>query len=271
MIILVSADDPAFEAVAKILAIDKREVDRVQKAYLAGGFDGLKSLKAHGWTLRKDSFKRRRTTLVEDIRRKIANPRTAPRSQRELAGAVGLSKDHVRKVLKKAALAVPSPYSNEVLGDRIRELLQTQPTKHQRWTYLEAAKALGIDRNRLIDYCQRFGIVFPTKRGNALREQINQVLKQAPKLRPFWTDVELGHFLKVSRVQAKNYRIKFGIELPPHPLEARIRAEMKTAPREAPRWTYLELAHRLGLTKSWVREFCIKKSIRLNEMEVEKA
>lgn len=270
LIMLASTETPAFESLAKLLDIDKREVDRVQKAFLAGGVQAVLNLEPRAWDKYKEQLGELRTSLVWDLRKKVSDLDTAPRTQRELADTVGLSKDHVRRIMKKAGVKLPSPFSVERLGKRLRELLNTQPKKHPRWTYREAAEILGVDRVALPRYCKQFGIKFPRKRGLDLKDEIIAILKEEPKQRPFWTFVELGRRLKLSRLQTQKYCIAFGINLPPHPLEARIRAELLTPPREFKKWTYQELAARVGMNRSWVREFCLKKGIDLDDLPASK-
>ena len=263
VILLVSIDTPAFESVAKLLNIDKREVDRVQKAFLRHGTAGIQSLEPRAWDKYKEQLGELRSSLVSDLRKKVTDLDTAPRTQRELAGAVGLSKDHVRRIMKTAGVKLASPFSNERLGKKLRELLKTEPKKNPRCPYQEAAEILGVDRVALPRYCKQFGIEFPRKRGLNLKAQIVAILKEEPKQRPFWTYVELGHRLKMSRVQAQNLCKSFGVTLPPHPLEARIRAALATRPKESKKWTYLELAHQVGMSRTWIEQFCKKKGISL--------
>jgi hypothetical protein len=153
---------------------------------------------------------------------------------------------------------MPSPYSDSVLGERIHALLKTEPKERGRWTYVAAAAELGINRGTLVDCCERFGIDFPKQSKEDLKVEIEGILKSEPKIRPFWTFVELAWLLGVSRTQTQTYCEDFGIKLPPHPLEGKIRALWLTKP-EGGQWTYPAIASAVGMNWSWVREFCIKR------------
>jgi hypothetical protein len=264
VIMLVSVDTPAYETSAKLLDIDKREVDRVQKAFMAGGVQAVLNLPLSMGDVYQGKRRERKHGHVARMKTILAQPsETAPESIEQLSKQLSICKDYSRKLAKKHGIEMPSPYSDKVLGEKIRALLKTEPKKHAKWTYLEAAETLDIHRGTLMRGIERFGIDFPKRTKAELKSEIKALLKADPTVRPFWTFVELGQLLGIGRFQAQSYCIEFGIELPPHPLEAKIRAVLKTPPPDGGPWTPRELALRVDMNRSWVREFCVKKGIEL--------
>ncbi len=185
VILLTSVDTPACETVAKILGIDKREVNRAQKAYLAKGVSGIQNLELRPWDELQSRRANRKAALVARLRHSVTESATKPKNQRDLASNVGLSKDYVRKILKNEGLAISSAAQTAEIAQRVRDLLRTTPKKHPRWTYLEAAKILGIHRSRLTKICTQFGIVFPRKKPADIRIEMLTILQRPPQLRTF--------------------------------------------------------------------------------------
>ncbi len=146
VIMLVSVDTPAYETSAQLLDIDKREVDRVQKAFMAGGVTAVLNLPLGLRAVYHGKLKQRKHGHVARMKTILAQSgATAPESIEQLSKQLTICKDYSRKLAKKHGIEMPSPYSDKVLGEKIRALLRTKPKKHAKWTYLEAAGIVTRD------------------------------------------------------------------------------------------------------------------------------